>query len=193
MKRILVIDGHPDADPRCYVHALTNAYADAAMAAGHEVRRVSISEIEFPLIQSRHDWEGSYVPPDIRFAQSALFWADHIVILYPLWLGDIPARLKGFLEQLLRPAFTAKLQSERPWLRSANNGKSAHIIVTMGMPALLFKYYFRAHSAKSLERNILRFVGIAPVKSTFIGNVEASAQSRETWLRRVENFGRNGA
>ena len=33
----------------------------------------------------------------------------------------------------------------------------------MGMPALVYRYYFRAHSVKSLERNILGFVGIAPI------------------------------
>ena len=40
----------------------------------------------------------------------------------------------------------------------------------MGMPALVYRWYFRAHSVKSLERNILGFVGIAPVHETLIGD-----------------------
>ena len=32
-------------------------------------------------------------------------WAEHLVFLFPLWLGDMPAVLKGFLEQLMRPGF----------------------------------------------------------------------------------------
>ena len=32
-------------------------------------------------------------------------WADHVVILYPLWLGSMPALLKALLEQMLRPGF----------------------------------------------------------------------------------------
>ncbi len=39
----------------------------------------------------------------------------------------------------------------------------------MGMPALVYRWYFRAHSVRSLERNILGFVGIAPVNETLIG------------------------
>ena len=41
----------------------------------------------------------------------------------------------------------------------------------MGMPALVYRWYFRAHSVKSLERNILGMVGIAPVSETLIGTV----------------------
>src|SRR3546814_3060446 len=41
----------------------------------------------------------------IHKAQADIRWADHLVILYPLWLGDVPALLKGFLEQILRPGF----------------------------------------------------------------------------------------
>ena len=42
----------------------------------------------------------------------------------------------------------------------------------MGMPATLYRWYFRAHSIKSLERNILGFVGIGPIHETLVGMVE---------------------
>ena len=42
-------------------------------------------------------------PEDVKEGQEAIVWADHIVFLYPLWLGDMPALLKAFLEQALRP------------------------------------------------------------------------------------------
>ena len=56
----------------------------------------------------------------------------------------------------------------------------------MGMPGLVYRWYFRAHSLKSLERNILGFVGIKPVKETLIGAVETcgSAQRRK-WLDKL--------
>ena len=31
-------------------------------------------------------------------------WAEHWLFLFPLWHGTMPALLKGFLEQILRPA-----------------------------------------------------------------------------------------
>jgi len=70
-------------------------------------------------------------------------------------------------------------------------GRSARIVVTMGMPALVYRWYFRAHSLKALERNILGFVGIAPVHETLIGMVEGMDDvQRAQWLRRFEAMGR---
>jgi putative NADPH-quinone reductase len=131
------------------------------------------------------------VPAGLIAAQRALGWAEHIVILYPLWLGDVPALLKAFLEQTLRPGFA--LQPE-PGGRYSKllTGKSARVIVTMGMPAIGYRLFFLAHSLSSLRRNILQFVGIAPVRTTLIGNVESS-RARACGMRLVERLGRDGA
>lgn len=63
------------------------------------------------------------------------------------------------------------------------------VVVTMGMPALLYRWYFRAHSVKSLERNILGFVGISPVNETLIGMVDklgdAGVQKWQDKLRKL--------
>jgi putative NADPH-quinone reductase len=50
-------------------------------------------------------------------------------------------------------------------------GRSARVIVTMGMPALIYRWYYGAHGLKNLKRNILRFVGFAPVRDTVVGSV----------------------
>src|SRR3546814_3372437 len=77
------------------------------------------------------------------------------VILYPLWLGDVPALLKGFLEQILRPDFAID-EGSTGMSAKLLTGRSARIIVTMGMPAPIYRLFFRAHSLKSLDRNLLR-------------------------------------
>ncbi|HKJ88518.1 MAG TPA: flavodoxin family protein, partial [Gammaproteobacteria bacterium] len=72
-------------------------------------------------------------------------------------------------------------------------GKSARIVVTMGMPALVYRAYFRAHGLKNLERNILRFTGMRPVRASLFGLVEArSGRTRKRWLGRMERLGRAG-
>jgi putative NADPH-quinone reductase len=63
----------------------------------------------------------------------------------------------------------------------------------MGMPALIYRWYFGAHSLKSLERNVLRFVGIRPIRETLIGGVEAIGDAkRRDWLERLRALGREG-
>jgi putative NADPH-quinone reductase len=189
-RRILIIDGHPDARSERYVHALTKAYYDGARLAGHDVRSIIVSKVGFPLLRTGEDLQGGVVPESIRQCQESLAWADHVVILFPLWRGSMPALLKGFLEQLLRPGFAFAAATSRGRPKRLLTGKSARIIVTLGMPALLYRWYFRAHSLKSLARNILTFCGIRPVRASVIGVAESLGQARRgTWLMRVQQLG----
>jgi putative NADPH-quinone reductase len=188
-KRILLIDGHPDPLTARYLHALSRAYFEGARSRGHEVRTIIVSELEFSLLRSADDFRTGTPAPAIRACQEDLAWADHVVILFPLWLGSMPALLKGFFEQVLRPGFAFAPAANGGLPKKLLAGKSARIIVTMGMPALFYRWYFRAHSLKSLERNILGFCGIGPVRCCVVGMVEASAARRGNWLARVQKLG----
>ncbi|WP_423605410.1 NAD(P)H-dependent oxidoreductase [Sphingomonas sp. MS122] len=170
---------------------MADAYADGALIGRHEVRRIELATMDFPLIRSRAEWTDGKLAPAIAEAQATIAWADHIVILYPLWLGDVPALLKGFLEQVARPGFAIAEGSRGP--RGLLKGKSARLVVTMGMPAFFYRFYFGAHSVKSLERNILKLAGIRPVEHTLIGGVEGSAEQREEWLGEMLDLGSRGA
>ena len=188
-KRITIIDGHPDPDRARFVHALADRYADGAVAGGHDIRRINVAELNFPVLRSRKQWTDEPLPPLLEEPQAAIGWADHIVILYPLWMGDAPALLKAFLEQVLRPGF-ALVEGTSP--KALLKGKSAHVVVTMGMPGFFYAVYFRAHSLKSLERNILKIAGIKPVRHTIIGSVEESADVRAGWLDEMYALGKSG-
>jgi putative NADPH-quinone reductase len=189
-KRILLIQGHPDASARHFCHALADAYGAGARTAGHEVRRVAVAELDFPVLRSQAEWEDGPLPPSLAEPQAAIAWAEHIVILFPLWLGDMPALLKAFLEQVVRPAFAFGAQGGNPFAHKKLAGRSARVVVTMGMPALVYRWYFRAHSVKSLERNILGFVGIGPIDETLIGMIGSlSVDSANQWLATLRTLG----
>jgi putative NADPH-quinone reductase len=192
-RRILIIDGHPDSRMGRYVHALSKAYFDGAQKGGHEVRSIIVSELDFPLLRSSGDFQSGEPPAAIRQCQESLKWAEHVVILFPLWLGSMPALLKGFLEQTLRPGFAFEESTGHGLPRRLLGGRSVRIIVTMGMPALFYRWYFRAHSLKSLQRNILRFCGFRPVNASVVGMVESMSQAqRGEWLAKVQDLGVHG-
>ena len=191
--RILIIQGHPDASIPHLGHALEEAYAAGAVSAGHEVRRVNVAKLEFPLLRSEQEWEHGELPEGLREAQANISWAQHIVLIFPLWLGDMPAMVKAFLEQVARPGFAFTGDGANPFARKGLTGRSARIIVTMGMPALIYRWYFFAHSLRSLDRNILRFVGIAPVRETLIGMVgKVDAERFRKLTTQMEALGRSG-
>jgi len=193
-RRIVLLQGHPDPEAHHFGHALAGRYADGARAAGLEVRSVQVARLDFPLLRTKNDWESEPVPPALVEAQRAIEWAQHIVVFFPLWLGDMPALLKGFLEQIARPGFAFAAASAGGMGQKLLGGRSARVVVTMGMPALVYRWYFQAHSVRSLERNILGFVGIGPVHRTLIGMVEGMTDRRRArWLESLHDLGAQGA
>jgi putative NADPH-quinone reductase len=192
--RILLIQGHPDTVLPHFCHALEEAYSSGAHYASHEVRRVHVAKLNFPLLTSQESWENGALPDALRTVQDDITWSTHIVLFFPLWLGDMPALLKGFLEQVLRPDFAFESTKEgMPFSKKGLKGRSARVVVTMAMPAIVYRWYFRAHSVKALERNVLGFVGISPVRETLIGGVGELKESDATpWLEKLRELGREG-
>ena len=188
--RILLIQGHPDTGKRRLNHLLLDAYAQGAGAAGHEVRTLVIADLDFPLLRTQEDWEKGSVPAGLTGAQADILWADHLVLFFPLWLGDMPALVKGFLEQVARPGFAFTEKDGNPFGRKGLTGRSARVVVTLGMPTIVYRWYFRASGVRSLERNILSFVGIDPVRETLIGGVDRlGADGVADWKAQLDRLG----
>ena len=191
MIRIVVINGHPDLNPKRLCDAISKTYAHSAEATGHQVVRIDVAKLDFPLLRTQQDFERGSVVNDIQSAQTAIRNAQQIVIVYPLWLGTMPAILKGFFEQAFRPGFAFRYV-DKGLPEKLLTGRSVRIIITMGMPAMAYRWFFFSHSLRSLERNILKFAGLGPIRSTLFGGVETvSNKKREQWLQQVAELGRN--
>lgn len=189
-RHITLIQGHPDPDSRRFGRALAEAYMEGARAAGCEMRLIDVGRLDFPLLRSQEEWMASTPPHALQEAQDAIAWAHHLVLFYPLWLGAMPAYFKAFLEQVLRPGFARESAADGNFGKPLLKGRSARIVVTMGMPALVYRWYFRAHSLKSLERNVLSFCGIGPIRETLVGSVGSRNLSHhEEWLAKLRALG----
>ena len=187
--RILIIQGHPDCSRPHLCHALAAAYAEGARAGGHRVDVLEPARLRLPLLTSQEAWQDGAAPPGVAQAQEAIR-AQHLVFFYPLWLGDMPAMLKGFLEQVARPGFALDPKPRNPLRAGLLGGRSARLVVTMGMPAPIYRWFYGAHSVRMMRRNILGFAGIAPVRSTIVGGagaVDAAAFAR--WEQRMHRLG----
>lgn len=192
-RRILIINGHPDPRPERLCAALAEAYAKGAFLAGHETGRLDVGALDFPLLRTAEEFAESSPPPaEIARAQDQIRWAEHLVIVFPLWHGGMPALLKGFFEQTFRHdlAFRA---SGLGW-KGLLEGRSARIVVPMGMPGAAYSLLFGAHGVKHLERSILWMSGVKPVAHTFLGGVgEGSPAKTGRWLRRMGELGARAA
>lgn len=190
MARIVVIVGHARTSTFC--EALGESYVRGAKAGGHAVKSFVTSRMTFDPILHEGFERVQPLEPDIQAAHDAMMEADHLVLIFPLWLGTQPAILKGFLERVLQPDLVEASKTGR--FVKLLKGKSARVIITMGMPGFIYRWWFGAHALKILKRNILRFMGVAPIRSIVYGNVEgAGVEVRRRWLMQVEELGRRAA
>lgn len=191
-KRILILQGHPHSGGEHLCHALADAYADGAQEAGFKVEMLDVGALDFPILRDAENWKEDQAPSALKEAQTEILRADHLVIVYPLWLGTMPALLKAFLEQTVRPSMVKTSHTGMAHLTSLLKGKSARIIVTMGMPAMAYRLFYRMHSVKSLQRNILGFVGVSPIFTTLIGLVDNMKPARFQKLEdQMKHLGRS--
>ena len=189
-RRILIIDGHPDPRPERLGHALAAAYAEGAKAGGHEVRTILVGALQLPLIRSADEFTSKDLPLPVTAAQDDISWAQHLVIFHPLWLGGAPAQLKGFFEQVFRYGFAIP----EGGLGGLLKGRSARIVVTMGMPAPAYRLLFGAYGVRAVERSILNLSGIKPVKHTFLGGVGAASEKAVMhWISLMQQLGMEAA
>ncbi len=189
-KNVVIVEGHPDAGRRHYLHALADADAAGAAAAGHRVRRIDVAGLDFELLRSREEYENGAPVEAIRGAQETIDRADHLAIFYPLWLGEMPALLKGFLEQLLRPEFV--LGPERDGFAPTGRfgAKTAHLVVTMGMSAGSYRRVFGAHGLKSFKCCLLNLCGFSAVTHQVIGAVGGLGPAkRAKWIEKIRDAG----
>ena len=192
MKKILIINGHPKKDSFC--NSLSDTYKISAVASGNEVVLINLYELEFNLNLQNGYSKQNVNEPDIQFAQEKIKWAQHIVIVHPVWWGSVPALLKGFFDTTLLPGFAFKYRENSVFWDKLLTGRTARIIYTTDTPIWIYKYFFNSPSVNQVKKRTLGFCGIGPVKVTAIGPIRKSKlEFRQKWIEKVEQLGKNAA
>ena len=187
-KNILIINGHPLQDSFC--SALGEAYREGAEKNGSCSQIVFLSELNFdPLL--RHGYRKSQpLEPDLKKTQELIRWAEHLVIVYPVWWGSMPALLKGFIDRTFLPHFAFSYQKGSLLPKKLLQGRSASLLTTLDSPPLLHSLLFKKPGIQSLKKSVLQFSGFHPVRVKMFGPIRNSSLSRrEKWLKKASNLG----
>lgn len=189
---ICVIQGHPHAGGKHLCHALAAGYIAGAKSAGARVETVDLGELNVDFLRNPADF---LTPPPavIVDAQGRVQRCKHLLVIYPLWLGTMPAIVKAFFEQLSRNEFAISSGGER-WPRQMLKGRSGRVVVTMGMPAAAYRLIFGAHGVRGFESGILGMAGFNPVRETLIGGVGAVKPAHaDQLIKRLRDLGARDA
>jgi putative NADPH-quinone reductase len=192
MSKVMIVVGHPQKGTFC--EAIGHAYEEGAASAGHEAKTFLLSTMAFdPILHEGYQREQP-LEPDLSEAYRCLAACDHLVLIFPLWCGDMPALLKGFIERILQPGLIARQKTEQAMNWSIFRNKTARIVITMSMPVSIYRFWYGAHILKLLTHNVLHFIGIKPVRHTLFGMVTTcKQQKRQRWLKDIRELGRIAA
>ena len=195
MKKILLIDGHPDETR--LTSALMSACRSGAEEAGYQVSQIVIRELAFePNLQFGYK-QRLELEPDLLAAIDAIKTCDHMVWFHPAWWGGLPALLKGFIDRTFLPSIMFDYNEAKlggmGWDGYLED-KSARIIATMDTPKILYRLLYSAPSVNQLKKTTLEFCGVKPVKVTQFAPVKGSTQEkRESWIKTAYMLGLKGA
>jgi len=186
-KNIAVILGHPDSTSFCGI--LAEAYAKAAKEAGHSVRFFKLGEMAFDPTLHHGYHQRQELEPDLKELQAAITWAKHLVFIYPIWWGSIPALLKGMFDRVFLPGYAFKYRENSSFWDRLLAGRSAHVISTMDTPPWYYRFIYSMPGHHQMKKTILEFCGIKPVKITSFGPVRfATEAKRDKWINQVVRF-----
>ena len=192
-KKITIILGHPDSASYCA--SMATAYQQAAIAAGHKVRLFKLGELDFDPILHQGYKVVQPLEPCLVEAQEAITWAHHLVFVYPIWWGAMPALLKGFIDRVLLPGYAFKYRKGSSLWDKLLAGRSAELLVTMDSPPWYFRWVTRMPGHHQMKKAILEFCGISPVQVHSFGPVRSASTERlAQWVEKARQLGqRQGA
>ena len=188
-KKILIINGHPFSGS--FNFAISDAYKNGAIESGAECKEIYINQLNF-----KHSLEFGYtkrteLEPDLLDAWEKIKWAEHIVIVSPIWWGGMPGVMKSFFDRLFLPGMAFAYREKSVWWDKLLAGRTAHIITTMDTPYWYYKWVYGNPGINQLKKNILEYCGIKPVKVTAITPIRNSSLSfRQNWLTKIETLGK---
>lgn len=187
--KILIINGHPDKES--YSFALAEAYKKGAIISGTEIKEITVRDLAFNANLQFGYRKRTELESDMLEAQEKIKWAEHLVWIYPVWWGSIPAILKGFIDRVFLPGFAfQKIENSVIKWDKLLKGKTARIICTLDQPVWYYWLIYRQPSTNSMKKLVCEFCGISPVKVTSIGPIRLSKDSyRKNWLIKIEEFG----
>lgn len=181
MSKALILLAH--FDPESLSAALAASYERGFLRGGGEVERRNLTELSFDPV-----FRGAAQPlePDLVEAQAAMRRATHLVWVFPIYWGTMPAVVKGFVDRTFLPGFAYR-NTGRPLPEGLLRGRSSRIVTTMDSPRFWYRFAHGRAAHYSLDWATFAYSGIAPRFETTLYSVRTRTRAYlEERVRRLE-------
>jgi len=182
----LVIYSHFNTES--FSKAVVDKLVESAIAKGHEIKIIDLYAEKFDPVMTASDLSPELeASKEILVYQEIIKWADHYTLVYPMWWGQMPAILKGFIDRVFTNGVAYKFGPDGP--TGLLSGRTARLIINTGTPD---EFYANDGMHRAQIRvndgGVFGFCGIH-TKITFFGNVPlGSDELRQSYLGQIPDL-----
>lgn len=193
--KTLIVFNHPYGGSYCA--AVMAAVEKGLEKSGQPYKTINLDQEEFDPVMKSKDliaFAGAarageealaVVDETVMRYKGMLEWAEHLVMIFPIWWMTMPAMTKGFIDKVIFPAIAYTMDNGR--LISRLQIKKVTIITTMNTPAEAYRDLFNNAIEGSLINGTFKKIGIEDVKWISLNEVkQASDELRKLWLAQIE-------
>lgn len=186
---ILIIYAHPNAESFNYaiLNTLKNSISSQNNTKILDLNKENFDPVlRFDKENKRRDLKDDPATLELR---SQLTWADHLIFIFPIWWGGMPAILKGYIDRVFAKGFAYEYKGTIPV--GLFPEKTAAIITTHDTPGF-YANFFQQDYGKVLKKQVLKMCGIKT--NTFIVfpfTRNSNQQKRNTFLSKISAYANN--
>lgn len=174
--RTLIILGHPSENSLC--HAIAEEYAKGAGEKGSEVKRLNVGSLHFNPNLKHGYKRNQNLEPDLVAAQELIKWASHLVFIYPVWWGGVPAILKGFIDRAFMPGFAYNSHDDLATVEGLLSDKTARLVVTSDSNSMWLHLNYLHPAVNMMKKSVLEFCGVQSVSVSSFGGIKDANEKR---------------
>ena len=195
--KTLIVFNHPYAGSYC--SAIKDAVEAGLKAGRRPARTINLDDDGFDPVMRSKDLRAfakagkavedalDDVDPMVMEYKRDLEWAEHLVMIFPIWWMTSPAMTKGFIDKVIFPAVAYNMEKGR--LVSRIPVRKVTVITTMNTPADIYKDMFDNSIEGSLIKGTFRQIGIEDIEWVSLNGVkQASLEQRKEWLTDIYEY-----
>lgn len=188
--RLFVFVGHPSK--HSLSKSLADSYARGAESRGVEIRRQNVADMSFDSDLTNGYRKGKTLEPCLVKWRENVQWATHMVWVYPMWWGGMPAKMKGVVDRALLPGFGFQFHEGKPLPEKLLKGRLADVYMTTDTPRWYLSLVLRNPGYNNVTKQVLGFCGINTRRFRhFSGASKATASKADKWMEQVRRDGQS--
>ena len=188
--KTLILYNHPYDGSFC--HGILETVKSSILESGNEVDIIDLDKDNFNPVMTSEDllaFRNHQVIDEQAIGYiNRLKEADNLIVIFPIWWEQMPARMKGFIDKIIFPGSTyTYTKSGYGMVSLMDNLKSTTVITTMNTPKIIYKYLYGNAIKNSLIKGTFKKIGFKNVEWISFNMVKGSSEKcRKKWLSKVK-------